>query len=64
MYHLDRKSLDTLIANLEKTPLSESMISQYFPARKFGELAAGPRQLLADHIKMSLARYYTACGWG
>lgn len=58
-----KKALDTMIGNLEKTPPLESMISQYFPARKFGELAAGPRQLLTDSIKVSLSRYYGACGW-
>lgn len=57
-----QQALDRLISNLENSNIPETMISQYFPMRSFGDLKAGPRALLADQIKMTVARYYQACG--
>lgn len=56
-------ALEHLISNLEKTALPETIVSQYFPTRNFGNLVASPRELIADHIKLCVERYYGACGY-
>lgn len=59
-----RAALDRMIANLETRQVPETVISQFFPTRHFGELGATPRTLIADHITLCIDRYYQACGGG
>jgi D-tagatose-1,6-bisphosphate aldolase subunit GatZ/KbaZ len=56
-------ALERLISNLEHRRLPETIVSQYFPTRNFGDLVASPRKLIADHIKLCVERYYSACGY-
>lgn len=57
------EALLRLIENLEQSPISETLVSQYFPYREFEDLRATPRQLISDHINLCVARYYEACGF-
>jgi len=58
-----KQAVDRLLSNLQSDPLSETIVSQYFSAREFGNLSASPTQLVADHINLCVARYYSACGY-
>ena len=57
------KAVERMITNLESVGIPETMVSQYFPNRAFGDLNAAPRALISDHIKLCVARYYRACGY-
>jgi len=56
-----KESLEKLFLNLDKIKIPETIISQYFPERKFGSLDASAEQLAADHIALCIGRYYEAC---
>lgn len=58
-----QKALDTLCSNINTTEVPETVISQYFPARQFGDLAATAELLIQEHIELCIQRYYSACGY-
>ena len=55
-------SLKLLYKNLSDAQLPSTIISQYFPARDMGALAASAEQLVTDHVELCIGRYYDACG--
>lgn len=55
--------LARLLSNLDKLELPETLVSQHFPSREFGKLDASASQLLRDHVKLCVQRYYLACGF-
>lgn len=58
-----RKALDTLCSNINTTTIPETIISQHFPARQFGNLAATAETLIQEHVGLCVDRYYGACGY-
>ena len=56
-------ALDQLINNLRKSALHETLVSQHFSAREFGNLVASPQELIMDHVQLCVERYYKACGY-
>jgi len=58
------QALIKLLSNLDKLDLPETLVSQHFPSREFGSLDASASQLLRDHVKLCVQRYYFACGYG
>lgn len=58
-----RDALEKLIFNLENQRLPATIVSQYFHQRPFGVSEAEPRQLISNHVKSSIERYYKACGY-
>ncbi|MGI9389149.1 MAG: class II D-tagatose-bisphosphate aldolase non-catalytic subunit [Boseongicola sp.] len=58
-----KQALGTLLINLEDQRPPETIVSQHFASRGFGNLSAPPRQLLTDHINLCVSRYYSACGY-
>lgn len=54
--------LQSLLSNLDGRQFPETIVSQHFPAREFGSLNAPASQLMRDHIKLCIQRYYQACG--
>lgn len=57
-----QKALQRLFSNLSHVDMPETIVSQYFPERKFGNIGAPPAQLTSDHIALCIDRYYKACG--
>ena len=60
---LVKTRLDALLTSLAGKPLPDTVISQYFPRRAFGEIQASPEHLVADHVSACTERYYEACGF-
>ena len=58
-----RTALEKLLANLNSIHLPESVISQYFSNRPFGNLQGTADELIEDHIALCIDRYYSACGY-
>ncbi len=58
-----RAALEKLMNNLDMQLLPETIVSQYFPSREFGEMSAGASQLVSDHVNLCIDRYYRACGY-
>ncbi len=58
-----RTALDTLISNIDNARLPDTIISQYFSAREFGNMHATANELIEDHIALCIDRYYCACGY-
>lgn len=58
-----KNALDTLFSNLNKTEVPETIISQHFPTRQFGELATSAELLIQEHVELCIGRYYNACGY-
>lgn len=55
-------ALGQLIANLNDTPASETVVSQYLNGLEFGEISSNPQALIADHVQRCIHRYYQAAG--
>ena len=58
-----QKALDSLCANINATGVPETIISQYFPTRQFGDLATTAEKMIQEHVELCIARYYKACGY-
>jgi len=58
-----KKALERLFENLASKELPETIVSQYFGERDFGNLNVSADQLAADHIALCTQRYYEACGY-
>ena len=58
-----RDALEKLIFNLENQRLPATIVSQYFHQWPFGVSEAEPRQLISNHVKSSIERYYKACDY-
>lgn len=56
-------AVQQLLENLDGINPFDTIISQYFPYRSFENLRAGAQQLIHDHVKLCVARYYDACGF-
>lgn len=57
-----KHELQSLLSGLDSIAVPETIISQHFPTRDFGALKAPASQLIRDHVKLCLQRYYEACG--
>lgn len=57
-----KAALAKLLSNLDRQPIPETIVSQYFPQRAFGTLNTTAEQLTSDHIALCIERYYRACG--
>jgi len=58
-----KHALQSLLSNLDNTKIPPTLVSQYFPSREFGTLDATASELLGDHVKLCIHRYYQACGF-
>lgn len=58
-----RKALGSLCSNLNATNIPETIISQHFSSRPFGDLAATAELLIQEHVELCIDRYYAACGY-
>ena len=58
-----RAALEKLMNNLDMQLVPETIVSQYFPSREFGDMSAGASQLVSDHVNLCIDRYYRACGY-
>ncbi|MCL4151054.1 UNVERIFIED_CONTAM: hypothetical protein GTU68_002529 [Idotea baltica] len=56
-----QQALETLCSNINTANVPETIISQYFPTRPFGELAAPAEILIQEHVELCIDRYYSAC---
>ncbi len=57
-----KTALHTLLTNIDNAQLPDTIISQYFSARQFGNLQGSANELIQDHIALCINRYYSACG--
>ena len=58
-----RKALGELLSNLSSIKIPETIVSQYFSERDFGNMDAPAELLVTDHIALCIDRYYKACGY-
>ncbi|MFK8083338.1 MAG: class II D-tagatose-bisphosphate aldolase, non-catalytic subunit [Granulosicoccus sp.] len=57
-----QKALNTLCSNINAISIPETIISQHFPTRQFGDLAATAETMIQEHVELCIDRYYSACG--
>lgn len=58
-----QKAFNSLCTNLNATTIPETLISQHFPARQFGDLVATAETMIQQHVELCIDRYYSACGY-
>lgn len=58
-----KASLEQLYANLQSATIPDGLVSQYFPASKFGHITSHPEHLVDQLIDNSIGRYFKACGF-
>lgn len=57
-----KKALNTLCSNINAVSVPETIISQHFPTRQFGDLTATAEIMIQEHVELCIDRYYGACG--
>ncbi|WP_187428324.1 D-tagatose-1,6-bisphosphate aldolase subunit GatZ [Roseobacter fucihabitans] len=57
-----KTALAQLLANLSRTAIPETLVSQFFMGLEFGEIPTEPHALLEGHINKCVARYFKAAG--
>ena len=58
-----QNALNSLCSNINAIEVPETIISQYFPARQFGDLTATAEIMIQEHVELCIDRYYNACGY-
>lgn len=57
------EALDKLYRNIRSQRISDGLVSQYFPLSRFGKISSDPEHLVDKLVEISVARYFSACGF-
>ncbi|MCL4122305.1 UNVERIFIED_CONTAM: hypothetical protein GTU68_017862 [Idotea baltica] len=53
-------ALKKLLDNLKNSPISETLVSQFFNGLEFGDIPTDPEALISRHVERCIHRYYQA----